>query len=108
MTQAVDKPVIKWADYVGGKSCLYGLAKTAALELAPFGVRINFISPGITDTSLISNMPVKSRMLLEASIPLKRFATPHDVSKAAAYLLCEDSDYLVGETIRINGGQHII
>lgn len=106
-TQYIDKIVPKWAHYISAKFALAGLAKTAALELAPFGIRINFISPGVTDTDLVSNMPIKSKMLLEASIPLKRIAKPDDISKAVVYLISEDSDYLVGETIRINGGQHI-
>ena len=75
------------------------------MELAPKGIRINLVSPGMTDTALIADVPEKARLIAEAQTPLRRLATPEDVAGAISFLASEKSDYLTGETIRVNGGQ---
>lgn len=63
------------------------------------------ISPGMTDTELIADIPEKNRLMVAAKAPLRRLATPEDIAGAVSFLASAKADYLTGETIRINGGQ---
>ena len=94
--------------YITAKSALNGFAKALAVELASKGIRVNLVSPGMTDTELISDIPEKIKLLTSAKTPLKRLALPLDIANAISYLVSEKSDFLTGETIRINGGQGMI
>jgi len=104
-TQAIERPGAGWLHYITSKSALYGFSKASAIELAPKGIRVNMVSPGMTDTELIGNLPEKVRLLTEAQTPLGRIARSEDVAGAISFLASEKSDFLTGETIRINGGQ---
>lgn len=104
-TQAIEKPNSEWLHYVTAKSALHGFTKALAFELAPKGIRVNMVSPGITDTELIANIPEKARILTAAQTPLRRIATPEDIASAISFLASNKSDFLTGETIRVNGGQ---
>jgi 3-oxoacyl-[acyl-carrier protein] reductase len=91
--------------YVTAKSALSGFTKALAVECAPFGITVNMISPGMTDTSLIADIPEKARLMAAARTPLRRLARPADIAGAVSYLASENADFVTGETIRINGGQ---
>lgn len=91
--------------YVAAKSALNGFTKALAVELASAGITVNLISPGMTDTDLIADVPEKSRLMTAARTPLRRLATPEDVAGAASYLASMHARFLTGETIRVNGGQ---
>ena len=104
-TQAVEKPNAQWLHYITAKSALQGLSKGLAVELAPKGIRVNLVSPGMTDTALIAGVPEKVRLLTEAQTPLGRIAQPEDIAGAVSFLASEKADFLTGETIRVNGGQ---
>jgi 3-oxoacyl-[acyl-carrier protein] reductase len=79
-----------------------------SIELAKYSINVNAVSPGMTETELVSGIPEKSKMLLKAKIPLSRLASPEDVAGAIEYLSSDASKYITGETIRINGGQSMI
>jgi 3-oxoacyl-[acyl-carrier protein] reductase len=104
-SQAVDTPNGDWLPYVTAKSALSGFAHALALELAPKGIRVNLVSPGMTDTELVADIPEKARLLVAARTPLQRLARPEDVAGAVAFLASSRADFLTGETIRVNGGQ---
>lgn len=104
-SQAADVPVQGWLPYTASKAALNGLARTLALELAPLGIRVNLVSPGMIDTELIANLPIKARLLVEAKTPRRRLATAGDVAAAVAFLSSDESDFVTGETVRVNGGQ---
>lgn len=104
-TQAVEYPFSSLAHYTTAKAALQGFTRSMALDLARFGIRLNMVSPGITDTDLNADLPEKARLLAASRSPLKRLVSPEDVAGAIAYLLSADSDHLTGETIRVNGGQ---
>ena len=87
------------------KSALNGFAKSLAVELAPKGIRVNLVSPGMTDTNLISDIPEKLRLIVAAKTPLRKLADPDDVANAITYLASDKASYITGETIRVNGGQ---
>ncbi len=105
VTQAIEQPNAEWLHYITAKSALSGFSKALAVELAKYGIRFNMVSPGMTDTDLISEIPKKARLLNAAKTPLKRIAATSDVANAILYLSQKESDFLTGETIRINGGQ---
>jgi 3-oxoacyl-[acyl-carrier protein] reductase len=104
-TQAVDTPNADWIPYITAKAAVEGLARSLAMALAPYSIRVNLVAPGMTETSLIAGIPSIARTRVQATAPLKRLATPADVAGAVAWLLSPDSTYCTGETIRINGGQ---
>lgn len=107
-TQAIEQPNTEWLHYISAKSALHGFMKATALEVSRYGIRINMVSPGMTDTELVANIPNKIRLLNAAKTPLKRIATPEDIANAIYFLASEESDFLTGETIRVNGGQVMI
>lgn len=104
-TQATEQFNGEWLHYITAKSALNGFAKALAIELAQKGIRINLVSPGMTDTELIADIPEKIKLLIATRTPLKRLALPNDIAEAINFLVSEKSDYITGETIRVNGGQ---
>ena len=100
-----ESPVSQLTHYITAKSALEGFIKSLVLELSSKGIRLNLVAPGMTNTELIDDVPEKSKLLNAAKTPLKRLAEPIDVANAISYLVSEKSDYLTGETIKVNGGQ---
>ena len=79
-----------------------------AFEVANKGIRINMVSPGMVDTPLIADVPEKVRLLSAAQTPLRTLATAEDIAGAISFLVSDKSNYLTGETIRVNGGQFML
>lgn len=104
-TQYIETPCSNLIHYITAKGALHSFSKSLAIELAPKGIRINMVSPGMTETELIADVPEKVRLLTATKTPLKRLAYPEDVANAISFLASSRSDYLTGETIRVNGGQ---
>jgi 3-oxoacyl-[acyl-carrier protein] reductase len=105
-SQAIDgSPTPGWTAYAVGKSALATFSRQLAAELGPAGITVNCVSPGMTDTRLIGDIPEKQRLIAARQTPLRRLATPEDVAGAVAYLASDAAAYVTGETIRVNGGQ---
>jgi 3-oxoacyl-[acyl-carrier protein] reductase len=104
-TQYVDAPEANLLPYITAKSALRGFSRSLALDLAPSGIRVNTVSPGMTDTDLLANVPERVRLVTAAKTPLRRLANAEDIAKAIVFLASNQSDFLCGETMRINGGQ---
>lgn len=100
----IGKPPVRLAPYVSAKYSLLGLAKVMAIELAAFSCTVNCISPGMVETQLLNSFPQKMIELTKLQNPLKRIATPQDVANVVAFLSSDQSDYLNGAHITINGG----
>lgn len=98
-------PPLNMLAYVTAKSALNGFAKSLAIELSKYNITVNMVSPGMTETELISNVPERLKMFTAAKTPLKRLSSSSDVAGAIAFLASEDADFITGETIRVNGGQ---
>lgn len=94
------------AAYSVAKGGLITFTKSLAKELAPHGVRVNAISPGVIDTPFhqVFSTPEMIRNFV-AKIPLGRVGTPLECAKVIAFLASDASSYIVGETIEVNGGQ---
>jgi NAD(P)-dependent dehydrogenase (short-subunit alcohol dehydrogenase family) len=98
------------AHYSATKFGIVGLMKTAALDLAPHGIRVNAVSPGIVNTRLAGFLvqdPVASAAYLSQYVPLRRFAEPADIAAAVAFLASDDSAYITGENLVVDGGMTI-
>ncbi len=104
-TQAIETPAAGWLHYITAKNALQGFSRALAVELAPKGITVNMVSPGMTETELIADIPEKTRLMVAAKAPLRRLARPEDIAGAVSFLASSKADYITGETIRINGGQ---
>jgi len=107
-TLATEKPNSQWLPYITSKTALNGFVKAMAFELAPKGIRINLVSPGMVDTPLVADIGEKARLLAAAQTPLRTLATVEDVAGVISFLASDKSNYLTGETIRVNGGQFML
>lgn len=107
-TLYIESPKTELLHYIVAKSALLGFTKSLAFELAPKGIRINLVSPGMTDTDLISNIPEKVKLVTAAQTPLRRIASVEDIAGAISFLASNKSDFITGETIRVNGGQYML
>jgi NAD(P)-dependent dehydrogenase (short-subunit alcohol dehydrogenase family) len=91
--------------YAASKGGLLGLARTLALEVAREGVRVNTVSPGVTDTPLPRAHASDAELYAKASrIPLGRIARPEDVAEAICFLIGDESSYVTGQDLRVTGG----
>ena len=91
--------------YSTAKGGLITFTKGLAKELAPFGVRVNAVSPGVIDTRYHEQFSTPEMMKTYAGmIPLGRVGTPAEVAKVICFLASDAAGYLAGETIEINGG----
>ena len=95
--------------YAAAKGGLITYTKSLAKELAPYGVRVNAISPGVIDTPFhaVFSTPEMMRNFV-AMIPLGRVGTPIECAKVIAFLASDAASYVVGETIEVNGGQMML
>lgn len=91
------------AAYATSKAALAALTREMASELGPRGIRVNAISPGEIDTAILS--PGTEKLIEQ--IPMRRLGTPEEVAKAIYFLCTEQSSYVNGAEIHINGGQHV-
>jgi acetoacetyl-CoA reductase len=94
------------ANYAASKGGLIAWTKTLALELARYGVTVNCVCPGFTDTDMLSQVPDDIRERLLARIPLRRFAAADEIAHAIVYLAGE-GDYITGSCLDINGGLYM-
>jgi 3alpha(or 20beta)-hydroxysteroid dehydrogenase len=91
--------------YTASKWALRGLSRAASLELGPRGVRVNAVMPGLMATAMTSDVPQPVSDALLGSIPLARPATTADVAAIVLFLLSDESSYLSGLEIPVDGGQ---
>lgn len=92
------------ANYVAAKAGVIGLTKTTARELASRNILVNAIAPGFITTEMTDALPedIKSTML--AQIPLARLGQPEHIAKAVVFFASDDSNYITGQTLHIDGG----
>lgn len=90
--------------YSAAKAGVLGLTKALAKELAPSGITVNAIAPGLIDTSMNSGLTIEEIDSFIASVPLGRIGTPDDVAAAALFLASDDADYITGQVLGVSGG----
>ena len=94
------------ANYSAAKAGLLGFTKTAAKELARYGITVNSICPGFIETDMVASIPDEQREKLLKTVPLGRFGQPEEIARAVRFLV-EDGDYITGQALDINGGVYI-
>ena len=108
-SQVLDSsPSPTWTAYAIGKSSLATFSRYLAVELGPFKITVNCVSPGMTDTALIGDIPEKARLIIARQTPLRKLASPEDVAGSVGFLASPQADHITGETIRVNGGMAMV
>jgi len=92
------------ANYAATKSGLFGFTRTVALELARSGTTANCVSPGFVQTDMLEKVPERVQDKILSRIPLDRFAEVKDVAGIVRFLASEDSSYMTGQVLGVNGG----
>ncbi|MBO4578776.1 MAG: 3-oxoacyl-ACP reductase FabG [Clostridiales bacterium] len=91
-------------EYSSSKAALIGATKKLARELGQFGIRVNAVAPGITDTGMIGGMEDSMRDQILGQTVMKRVARPEEIANAVAFLAGDKSSYITGQVIRVDGG----
>lgn len=92
------------SNYAASKGAINSLTRSAAVELARFGIRVNAVAPGVVETRLMERVLGKRRKRLLERIPLGRFAEPEEVANVVLFLCSDMASYITGEVIRVAGG----
>jgi NAD(P)-dependent dehydrogenase (short-subunit alcohol dehydrogenase family) len=93
--------------YVASKHAVEGLTKSAALEAAPYGVRVNGVAPGPIDTEMLSRFAGSPdrKSAMGNSVPLGRLGRPEEIAQAIVFLASSRASFLTGEIVHVNGGK---
>ncbi|QTA79284.1 3-oxoacyl-[acyl-carrier-protein] reductase [Desulfonema limicola] len=89
------------SNYAAAKAGLIGASRSVAAEVARLGIRVNVVAPGLIETDMIEKAPVKE---IKAMIPMARIGKPEEVAKVVKFLCSDDSSYITGQVISVNGG----
>ena len=92
------------ANYSASKAGVIGLTKTIAREFAQRRINVNAIAPGYIETPMTETLPEKVKEELKSLIPMERLGKPEDVAQAALFLVSEESNYITGHVLSVNGG----
>ena len=93
--------------YSASKAGLIGMTKSVAKELGSRAVRVNAVCPGFIETDMTGHLMNGGKEELEKAIPLGRVGKPEEVAKAVAFLACDDSAYMTGAVLDVNGGLYM-
>ncbi|TDR50622.1 3-oxoacyl-[acyl-carrier-protein] reductase [Halomonas ventosae] len=92
-------------NYAAAKAGMHGLTMSLAQETATKGITVNTVSPGYIATDMIMNIPEKVREAIRETIPVKRYGTPEEIGRLVTFLADQESGFITGANIDINGGQ---
>jgi acetoacetyl-CoA reductase len=95
------------ANYAAAKAGIHGFTISLALENAKFGITVNTVSPGYIGTDMVMAVPPDIREKIVAQIPLGRFGEPHEIAHAVSFLAGEETAWMTGANLSINGGQYM-
>jgi NAD(P)-dependent dehydrogenase (short-subunit alcohol dehydrogenase family) len=92
--------------YVASKHAVEGMTKSAALEVAGTGVRVNVVAPGTTDTGMLTRFTStdENKAALVSTVPVKRLATSEEIAHVIAFVASENASYMTGSSIPVDGG----
>ena len=104
-TDLISKPSIPYHDYTTAKAALTGFSKNLAVELGPFGIRVNCVAPGLVyPTEASQNTKENIKEMIISQTPLRRIASPEDIAGAVLFLASDWSKFITGQTIYVDGG----
>jgi NAD(P)-dependent dehydrogenase (short-subunit alcohol dehydrogenase family) len=95
------------SNYTASKAGIVGLTRVLALELGKYNVNVNAVAPGLIDTPLTQNLPPKVLDQLIEAQPTKKMGKPEDIANAVSFLLSNESDFITGQIIHVDGGRSI-
>lgn len=95
-------------NYAAAKSGLFGLTKSAALELASRNITVNCVAPGFIESPMSDKIPDTMRDALQKKIPIGRIGNPQEVASAVGFLASEEASYITGHVLHVNGGLAMI
>lgn len=90
--------------YPTSKFAVNGMTKSLARELAPSGIRVNAVAPGVTNTDMIASLPEAQLAPIVKTIPLGRIGEPSDIANAFLFLASDLASYVTGEILQVDGG----
>ena len=94
-------------NYSASKAGLIGLTKSLSQEIATRNITVNCIAPGFIETPMTEKLDDKRKDAILSSIPMNRIGTPKDLSSAIIFLASQESSYITGQTLHINGGLYM-
>ena len=94
-------------NYAASKAGIVAMSKSLAIEYAKKNININCISPGFISTAMTDKLDEKFKEAILAKIPSNKLGKPEDIANAAIFLSSDQSDYINGETIHVNGGMYL-
>jgi acetoacetyl-CoA reductase len=94
-------------NYSAAKAGLFGFARALAREVAADGVTVNTVSPGYVDTSMVGAIPKDIRDAIVRKIPVGRLAHPREIARAVSFLVADESGYITGANLAVNGGLYL-
>lgn len=92
------------SNYCASKAAIIGMSKSIAMEVARRGITVNCISPGFIETSMTESLNSDQKENILAKIPMAKIGKPEDVANSAIFLASDNSEYITGQTIHVNGG----
>lgn len=104
---AVNGSLKTW-EYSAAKAGVIGFTRSIARELAPFGINVNAVGPGATRTRAIDQLPRELMERIAQGIPAGRLGEPEDIANAVAFFAGNQSDYVTGQTLLVNGGNWML
>lgn len=93
--------------YASAKAAIEGMTKSLAKELGQYNIRVNAVAPGVIETPLIAELNEDQRSAIQQSTVLKRLGQPQDIAQALAFLLGEQSSFMTGQVLAVDGGLHL-
>jgi 3-oxoacyl-[acyl-carrier protein] reductase len=108
LTSSITGPVTGypgWSHYGASKAGQLGFMRTAAIELAPYGITVNAILPGNIATAALAELGEDYRRQMEASVPMRRLGTTLDVANTALFFASAEAAYITGQSLIVDGGQ---
>lgn len=91
-------------NYAAAKAALIGMTKTWAKELGRKGINVNAVAPGFTLTTMVEKMPDEILVKMESGVALQRLGKPQDIANAYLFLASNESDYITGHVLHVDGG----
>jgi len=95
------------ANYSASKAGLEGFTRSVALEVASRGIRVNAVAPGFIVTDMTGSLDAKQKEAIQSRIPMQKLGSVDDVAGAVAFLLSDQSQYITGQVVQVNGGLYM-
>ncbi|HEY2588481.1 MAG TPA: SDR family oxidoreductase [Tepidisphaeraceae bacterium] len=103
-SEVFEKGVPEFSNYVSAKGAQLGLTRSWAMELAPWQITVNQVSPGWIPTERHASDPQEAKNAYAAEVPLRRMGVPADVAEAVAFLASDAANFITGQRLAVNGG----